>query len=482
MDKHATFARLLRGGLAAAAIMGAAGLGPLTALADGPQPNAPWPQLKRDGARTGAAAVTGPRNPTLRWLYSVGSPIVSGPVVAADGMIYVGSEDSRVRAVRPDGTLSWTYVLPQPDGDTSSPGSPTYPLVDDSNHLVFGTQNGYVVGLRPDGSEAWRWDTRYAPYGTDQPQAVQGAPGAATTWPFIFVGTDAGIVYELEDGAYFGVRRATGPISAGAAVAPDGTLIWGSADGALYGGLAEGGDKWRVMLDGALLATPAIGPDSTTYAGTNTGTLSAVSTAGEIRWRTSLGAAKPIHSSPALGMDGTVYVGSDEGALFALDAATGEVKWTYPTGGAITASPMVGADGLIYLASTDGWLYILGREGGLRTKFQVDAPVDTASPAVGADGTLYVATRSGAIYALVDGAPTPPAPPAPAPVPPPIAVPLAQQFPFIRCPSGKVYKLNSDGSVGEYVADPAVIGNSPIFQAQDALTAAVVNGICGPAR
>ena len=307
---------------------------------------------------------------------------------------------------------------------------------------------------------------------------MRGAAGAAPTWPVLFIGTDAGILYQLDDGVYVGVRRADGAIVAGAAVAPDGTLIWGSTDRELFGGLAEGGDKWQVGLDGALLATPAVGLDSTTYAATDAGTVTAVTTQGELLWRSLLGAGRPIRSAPALDGNGTLYAGSDEGALFALDAATGAVKWTYPTGGAITASPAVGPDGFVYLASTDGWLYVLGPEGRLWSKFQVDAPIDTASPAIGADGTLYVATRSGAIYALMNGAAAPPVPAAQTPAP----GLLAQRFPFIRCPSGKVYAVNPDGSVGAYVSDPAVIGTSPILQATDPRSAALVSTLCGPAR
>ena len=171
-------------------------------------------------------------------------------------------------------------------------------------------------------------------------------------------------------------------------------------------------------------------------------------------------------------------MGGDQGVLFALDAATGAVAWAYPTGGPITASPAVGADGLVYLASTDGWLYVLGREGGLRATFQVDAPVDTASPALGADGTLYVGTRSGALYAVTDGAAAPPVPAAPTQTP----GPLAQRYPYVRCPSGKVYALNPDGSVGAYVSDPAVLGTAPILQATTPQTAALVGALCGPAR
>jgi tetratricopeptide (TPR) repeat protein len=57
--------------------------------------------------------------------------------------------------------------------------------------------------------------------------------------------------------------------------------------------------------------------------------------------------------------DGKVYIGSIEGVIHCLDAETGEVLWTYQTGGEIRSAPAV-VDGKVLISSTDGKLYCFG--------------------------------------------------------------------------------------------------------------------------
>lgn len=467
------------------AVAGTTWVTPAAVLADGPQPNAPWPQQKRDGPRTGVGGVSGPSNPTASWSYNTGSAIVSGPVVSADGTIYIGMENFRVRAIRPNGTQQWEYIL----SDSGGGQAPTQLLINSKGRIVFGTQSGYIVGLETDGDEDWKFDTRNAPYGNNDRQAVRGAPGAASNYGRVTVGTDAGILYELEDGAFAGVRRSEsdGAIRAGAAVTPDGTVVWGTIGRALRGGSSTGGDKWRLGVDGAVVGTLAVGRDSTTYAGTEAGSVYAVDTDGKQRWRVRLGDGRAVRSAPAVGQDGTVYVGSDEGRLFALDPATGDTKWSFPTQGALTAAPTVGANGLIYLGSNDGRLYVLTADGRAQAQFQADGPIDFSAPAIGADGTLYVGTRSGTLYALKEGAPlTPAASPTPAvATPAPAALPsgtVPSGFAFIRCASGRIYALNSDGSIGQYITSPAALGSGPILQSSDTVPTALIDAVCGSGR
>ena len=51
--------------------------------------------------------------------------------------------------------------------------------------------------------------------------------------------------------------------------------------------------------------------------------------------------------------------------------------------------------------------------------------------------------------------------------------------PFIRCGSGRVFRLNPDGSLGRYVGDPATIGNAPIHQQSEFVSADMIRAICG---
>ena len=49
---------------------------------------------------------------------------------------------------------------------------------------------------------------------------------------------------------------------------------------------------------------------------------------------------------------GTVYVTDVVGQLYALDAATGRLRWTRTTAGAVESSPAV-AGGTVYVGSDD---------------------------------------------------------------------------------------------------------------------------------
>jgi outer membrane protein assembly factor BamB len=334
------------------------------------------------------------------------------------------------------GKEAWTYDMPE------GRGAPTFPVLTNRNRVIVGAQGGLVVGLNLDGREAWRFDTRNAPYGTNDRQIIRSNPVIAPNYTNVLVGTDTGNLYELDDGEFKGVRRATDAIRAGAVVSPDGTIIWASIDRTLFAGVASGGDKWRITLDGAISGTPAIAPDGTVYAVTEAGTVFAIRSDGSERWRVGIGGGKPIRSSPTLALSGTIYVGSDDGRLYALDPGNGTTRWSFPTGGAITAAPMVGGNGLIYLGSNDARLYVVTPDGTELARFDVGAGIDFSTPAIGADGTLYVGTRGGMLYALGEGGPgfataTPvPAPtgapaatatPAATPVPP---TPTPPQGPF----------------------------------------------------
>ncbi len=92
-----------------------------------------------------------------------------------------------------------------------------------------------------------------------------------------------------------------------------------------------------------------------------------------------------VESSPAV-VGGIVYVGSDDDNVYALDAATGHVRWTYTTGGAV-GSPAVAGD-TVYVASGDGRLYALdAATGHLRWTYTTGDTV--GSPAV-AGSTVYI--------------------------------------------------------------------------------------------
>ena len=434
MSRIRHIARWPRAAVALAVVLaGVAGPAPVPAAAAGPQPNAAWAQFKGDAQKTGRSPLVGPTAPEVKWTFAAGSPITSGPVIDADGTVYIGTENSRIYAVDATGKQKWMYQI---EGGN---GAPTYPLLTSRGQIVFGAGGGFVQGLKlEDGKEVWKFDLTGAPYSAGR-EPIRGAPALSPNYANILIGTDNASVYELEEGGgYVSVRRGdAGPVRSGAAITPDGTVVWASGDPALLGGLAQGGNKWSVGSDGQL-STPVVAADSVTFAFSEGGSVFAILTDGRPKYGyddsqvkdpiKDIEKRKPIWSkkvggrfrgSPALGVDGTLYAGADDGKLYAVESETGQARWSYGTGAAITGAPTIGANGLIYFGSIDSHLYVLTPDGKEVASFRTDGAIDRSSPAIARDGTLYIGTRIGTLYAFKDGKPgtvfSPPLTPTPGP-------------------------------------------------------------------
>ena len=76
----------------------------------GYQNGAPWPRFRQNAQSTGlSSSSAGSTTGALAWSYTTGNGVFSSPAVAADGTIYVGSDDSYLYAFNHDGSLQWTY-------------------------------------------------------------------------------------------------------------------------------------------------------------------------------------------------------------------------------------------------------------------------------------------------------------------------------------------------------------------------------------
>ena len=191
----------------------------------------------------------------------------------------------------------------------------------------------------------------------------------------------------------------------------DGVAYFGAADGYLYAVEAATGQlKWKFEADKPILSSPAIaacpacpGGGDLLYFGsgldvedTDGGHLFAVEAAtGQERWRFKTGGS--VIPSPAVA-EGIVCAGSADGYLYALDAQTGQEKWKYKAQGPFVASPAIVGD-TVYVTGGDAALYALDLlTGKVRWFFMADAPI-ISSPAV-ADGVAYFGTTGGSFYAV----------------------------------------------------------------------------------
>ncbi len=115
---------------------------------------------------------------TLRWAFTTGGDVRASAAVGS-GIIYVGSFDSQLYAVRLDGTLAWTFRA----GDRIVSSA----LVDARGAILFGSQDDRLYCLEPDGH--LRWSVELG--GDVDSSPILAADGT------IFVGSDDRKLYAL---------------------------------------------------------------------------------------------------------------------------------------------------------------------------------------------------------------------------------------------------------------------------------------------
>ena len=338
---------------------------------------------------------TGRGNSTLlasnvrKWRYSTGGFVYSSPAIASDGTVYVGSQDSLLYALNPDGTLKWKYHTNERVG--SSPAIAT-----DGTIYVVSTDN-YLYAINPDGTLKWKYQT-----GSTIFSSIYSSPTIASDGT-VYVGSGDIFLYAINPDGTLKWKYQTGSaVQSSPAIASDGTIYVGSYDSFLYAINPNGTLKWKCQTGIISSSSPAIASDGTVYVGSteqvswsNDGRLYAINPDGTLKWYYQTGSH--VQSSPAIATDGTVYVGSWDTYLYAINPDS-TLKWKYQTDSAIYSSPAIASDGTVYVGSNDGYLYAINPDGTLKWKHLTIGNVQS-SPAIASDGAVYFG-GSNSIYAL----------------------------------------------------------------------------------
>ena len=173
----------------------------------------------------------------------------------------------------------------------------------------------------------------------------------------------------------------------------------GQSQGGLFGCNAAYGEGCSGAVSHvAIYGTPAFAGDLV-YIGGYNGKVYAYSTSNlAVRWvypRDTY--VKPIVGSVVT--DGSqVYFGDSSGTFYALNAATGDLVWSYQTGDKIWGAPTI-SDGTVYIGSFDKKLYALNAADGT-LKWTFEAGGSFIAPPVVKDGVLYVGAFDREFYAI----------------------------------------------------------------------------------
>lgn len=208
----------------------------------------------------------------------------------------------------------------------------------------------------------------------------------------------------------------------------EGVVYFGSDDNNVYAvDAATGRQIWKFATAGPVPSTPAIA-GGLAYFTSYDGKFYAVDAkTGKLRWKFTTGGERRFEAKGLDGMQpknqtiadpwdvylsspvvaqGAVYFGSGDGNAYALDAASGELRWKFPTGDVVHASPAFDA-GTLYFGSWDSYFYAVDAASG-KEKWRIHGGEDPvihnqvgfqSSPAV-VDGVVYTGCRDSNVYAI----------------------------------------------------------------------------------
>src|SRR3954465_15990506 len=183
-------------------------------------------------------------------------------------------------------------------------------------------------------------------------------------------------------------------------------------NGALYAVSRRTGKvRWKKKLGYLAAASPAC-DGHTVYSvvlsrgkGIRAGRVVAVAAyPGRTRWSRKL--PSRAESSPLLD-HGRLYFGSEDGTVYAMDAANGDVKWTYKAGGAVKGAVALDDAGRLFFGDYGGHVTALRRAGGQQLwqtgtsggAFGLKSGNFYATPAV-AFGRVYIGNTDGFVYSF----------------------------------------------------------------------------------
>lgn len=328
--------------------------------------------FRGDPAHTGVYQSQAPHLTETKWKFKTGGKVFSSPAVV-DGVVYVGSADGNLYAVRAsDGSLVWKFA-----SRLSIASSPAVV----GGLVYFSSTDGSIYAVTVDKGELkWKFRTegerRFAAPG------IHGIPPAHEMMPDPF---DTFL---------------SSPVVVG------GRVFIGSGDHNVYAlDAAAGTLVWKFATGDVVHASPAV-VDGVVYIGSWDRYFYALdASSGAMKWKFETGDDQQIHNqigiaSSAAVIDGVVLFGCRDGHFYAVDAKTGEKKWAEDNKmGWVIASPAV-KDGVVYFPTSDGTQFkaITIATGALVWR-TVNKAVSFSSPAIAGD-VVYFGAHDGWLRAL----------------------------------------------------------------------------------
>jgi len=278
----------------------------------------------------------------INWTYGTDSPIDFSPTITPQNTVAAVSLTTLYLFTQ-TGTLLWSY-----DGLTDVLGYITADRV--GNIYILSDSGGLLHSFTPNGTLRWT-------YTIPNSSSVESYP-TIDAYGNVYFGTVDGIFYRLDNnGALAWSCIAGSSIRSTSAVAPDGTIYFTSQNSRIYALTPTGTLNWSFATTASISSSPAIGIDGTVYIGSNDGILYALDPLGNLKW--SYNSGSPIYSSQIIDSKNIIYFANVNNRLYAVNGDNGSVRWTFNLDSIAYGPPSIGCGGILYINTIAGTLYAI---------------------------------------------------------------------------------------------------------------------------
>ncbi|MEQ8170497.1 MAG: PQQ-binding-like beta-propeller repeat protein [Candidatus Eremiobacterota bacterium] len=310
-----------------------------------------------------------------KWIFKPHGKISSSPVIS-DGMVYIGSEDTRLYALHiENGKELWNF-------NTSGEIKAT-PVIELKN-IYLASNGGFFYALEKESlCVKWLFETK---------SKLNSSP--VLLKDMVYIASDNGIVYSLSiDTGEVKWSFESGKTIISSPAINDKSVYFGTADGEFYAVDLEGTLLWEKHT-GPVESSPAYFENILYFGTLEHKVLALQADTGETIWE--FETEGKVISSPAVAYN-KVFTGSEDKKIYAIDAITGDKICEIETNGEITSSPAI-ANGILYIGNSGGYIYTLDVNSLNVTKKEIGGKI-SSSPAV-ADGMLFIASEENGLFAF----------------------------------------------------------------------------------
>jgi outer membrane protein assembly factor BamB len=394
----------------------------------------PYSNFRADpsGSQT-ATGVSGPANLNLLWQFETKGMVVASPV-AADGKIFVGSQDKTFYALDSwKGNVIWSYKTgAMIRGSAAVANGKVYVQPDDQYLYCFNANTGSLLWKKDTGASTVAFDALGSPIFAGNTACVRASPIVYNG--YVYVGSLANKTYcfDANTGDQKWTFNTEGQIASTPIVYNNALYVTCRGNGSIYKlDLLSGSMIRRYQVPGTggvnASATNLNNASPTIYNGViyypaQTGYCYAISEAtGSTLWRYMWTEYATVNTYSMLFMPPNKVVYIDRFEVRALDVNTGyvttdpldhagnpKILWDTYVGREVSSSPTYApglgqGDGKVYLATDSGQIYSLNSTDGTKLGYYIgnDLACGWSSAAV-YEGHMYIGNSNWKVYAFAD--------------------------------------------------------------------------------